>query len=229
MNWRNEWWGNSITAYDYCDAWIHEGFATYSEALVIEKIYNGAYYDHFFWRYAAPFSYNKRPIKKPCGVRYNSWVHMADQDIYWKAALMLHTVRRQLDNDSLFFKALKETSLYFQKQNITTDQLITCFNTQIGKDFTPLFSLYLNYKEPPLLNVQFDAETRELKYRWANPLPEQVSLSVVARQDDSRYTFEPGNAVKTIKLNSKTTPEFNVGDFGYVVIQWVDPKDKKGI
>jgi len=41
----HEWWGNLITAEDYCDIWIHEGMATYAELLVIERIYGKHYYD----------------------------------------------------------------------------------------------------------------------------------------------------------------------------------------
>ena len=33
----HEWWGNNVTGSDYCDIWIHEGMATYSEALFLEK------------------------------------------------------------------------------------------------------------------------------------------------------------------------------------------------
>jgi len=38
----HEWWGNSLTGKDYCDIWIHEGMATYSEALFLEEIYGKA-------------------------------------------------------------------------------------------------------------------------------------------------------------------------------------------
>jgi len=32
----HEWWGNSVSASDYAEIWLHEGFATYSEALYVE-------------------------------------------------------------------------------------------------------------------------------------------------------------------------------------------------
>ena len=31
----HEWWGNKITASDWADFWLHEGFASYSEALLV--------------------------------------------------------------------------------------------------------------------------------------------------------------------------------------------------
>ncbi len=35
----HEWWGNSVTVPDFAEVWIHEGFATYSEALYVEHEY----------------------------------------------------------------------------------------------------------------------------------------------------------------------------------------------
>ena len=39
----HEWWGNSLSMEDISDMWIHEAFATYSEALYVEEMYG---YDH---------------------------------------------------------------------------------------------------------------------------------------------------------------------------------------
>ena len=97
----HEWWGNNITAYDYCDAWIHEGLATYSEALFLEKIYGkDAYYkkvQRFYYGTA-----NKIPVRKVCGVRYSSWISYDDMDIYDKGALLMHSLRVLVDDDELF-------------------------------------------------------------------------------------------------------------------------------
>ena len=35
----HEWFGNNITAKDYADMWIHEGFTYYSESLFVETFY----------------------------------------------------------------------------------------------------------------------------------------------------------------------------------------------
>ncbi len=35
----HEWWGNSITAQDPADMWIHESFGAYAEALYVESLY----------------------------------------------------------------------------------------------------------------------------------------------------------------------------------------------
>ena len=33
----HEWWGNAVSVADFSDVWIHEGFATYAEALYVER------------------------------------------------------------------------------------------------------------------------------------------------------------------------------------------------
>ena len=35
----HEWFGNSITAADVCDEWIHEGWGTYLEAVYVEDLF----------------------------------------------------------------------------------------------------------------------------------------------------------------------------------------------
>ncbi|MGG7381513.1 M1 family aminopeptidase, partial [Escherichia coli] len=32
----HEWWGNSVSAADHADMWIHESFGMYAEALYLE-------------------------------------------------------------------------------------------------------------------------------------------------------------------------------------------------
>ena len=43
----HEWWGNLVTAKDWSDLWIHEGLATYMEALYVEHISGRDSYQKF--------------------------------------------------------------------------------------------------------------------------------------------------------------------------------------
>ncbi|GIT32355.1 MAG: hypothetical protein Ct9H300mP2_4340 [Candidatus Neomarinimicrobiota bacterium] len=33
----HEWWGNYLSASDWADFWIHEGFVVYAEAIYLEE------------------------------------------------------------------------------------------------------------------------------------------------------------------------------------------------
>ena len=52
----HEWWGNSVTAYDLADAWIHEGFATFSEALFVENKFGHEAYLNYLMLYRITIS-----------------------------------------------------------------------------------------------------------------------------------------------------------------------------
>ncbi|MFK7953489.1 MAG: M1 family metallopeptidase [Ekhidna sp.] len=220
----HEWWGNLVSGNDYCDMWIHEGFATYSEVLVVEKIYGTKYYNSFI-NWMAKYIDNERSVIKPCGVRYNSWVSDKDGDIYNKGALTLHTVRMQLDDDPLFFDMLKSALAEFQRTNITSAELIEFFSRKAGQDLSPLFNMYLNFAEPPTFEYAYDSIASNLSYKWAYSLNDDFPLNVVVISGDNKIEITPSNSVQNLTVNQK--PEFKVSDFGYVLLKDINAKKKK--
>ena len=220
----HEWWGNSITGMDYCDMWLHEGLATYAEGLVIERIYGKRYYDHFVKRYLTRYIQNERPILKTCGVRYNSWVSGKDGDIYPKGAALLHTLRRELDNDPLFFKILKQAQVDLAKSNISTDQFIAYFNKTSGKDFSKVFDVYLNQLTIPELAYEYDSINQKVEYKWNNKTGLDLNLKLKLRDGNKVIPLTADGTWKTIKVSGKEAPEFHPGDFGY--LRLIDISDK---
>jgi aminopeptidase N len=212
----HEWWGNLVTGYDYCDMWIHEGMATYSEALVVEQLYEPLYYDVYI-RWLADKVDNERPILKTCGVRYNSWVSYKDGDIYNKGALLMHTMRMQLNDDELFFRTLKSAISQFRKQNISTDQLVSYFDEQTDLNLVALFDIYLRYAEPPTLQYQYDSLQGKVAYRWEEALKAEFPLRVEMTVDNLSTSLIPTSEFQEVKVMNR--PTFDVADFGYVLIE----------
>jgi len=85
----HEWWGNKITAFDWSDLWLHEGFASYAEALfVLDTLGEDRYLDYMQelrWRMA-----NKGPVVKgPDATASEAFA----PDVYGKGAWVLHMLR----------------------------------------------------------------------------------------------------------------------------------------
>ncbi|NHZ86743.1 MAG: hypothetical protein GWP19_12855, partial [Planctomycetia bacterium] len=114
----HEWFGNSITAADDSDAWIHEGWTTYAEAVYVECMWG--YQDAL--KYLTGYKnlvYNREPIIGPTAVN-----HWPTRDMYFKGALFLNTLRSIIDDDELWWNMVYDYSNYFRGQNIyTTDVL----------------------------------------------------------------------------------------------------------
>ncbi|MEM9980901.1 MAG: M1 family metallopeptidase [Bacteroidota bacterium] len=127
----HEWWGNAISVNDMADAWLHEGFATYCEALLIESIYGTEAYNKIissFRRYS-----KQNTIVGKRDINYNSF---RDSNIYFKGAVVIHELREEIADDRLFFALLSGFQLRYKYQTVTTQDFIETVNTVTGKDYT---------------------------------------------------------------------------------------------
>lgn len=102
----HEWWGNTITAESWGDFWLHEGFATYAEALWVEKkLGQEAYLEFLEGKRRVPTTATVfRPLHGDAGQAYNGPHTNA---IYDKGAQVLHMLRYVI-GDAAFFAALKD-------------------------------------------------------------------------------------------------------------------------
>src|SRR5262249_48048010 len=141
----HEWFGNSVSAADRSDMWIHEGITTYLEALFVEYKWGKADAIKYLNGYKPKIG-NRSPIVGPRGTNYNPPI-----DQYFKGALMLNTIRSIVDDDTRWFKLLKDFYQHFKYQNIMTEDVVKYFNKELGKDLTPVFDQYLRRTALPVL------------------------------------------------------------------------------
>ncbi len=213
----HEWWGNMITADDYADMWIHEGMATYAELLVIEKIYGMRYY---LWsaNMMKYYTDNHRPVIKTKDVLYNSWVSNRDQNIYYKGAMCMHTLRQQFGNDSLFLSVIRDASTHFALQNISTEQFEIYLNENLGEDFGWLFDIYLRNTEVPTISYFYDSVSSSLYFKWTSTLADQDKLKVFVRNEkEELIALSPNDEIQSIKVSKGELDLFDVGVNGYII------------
>ncbi len=162
----HEYWGNSVTAGDHAELWIHESFATYMEALYVEY-FSGKEKAIQYLQEQKEMIYNLKPVLGPLGVNYNEWV---DADMYYKGSWMLHSVRNTIDSDSLWFTILKETYQRFKYSIVSTNDVVNYIDSRVDHDLKPVFEQYLTTINVPELKVKV-RERRNgvvLKYKWTN-------------------------------------------------------------
>jgi aminopeptidase N len=163
----HEWWGNSISVADFADVWIHEGFATYCEALYVEKTYGKREMEGYISFHGATVR-NKFPVVGPRSVSY--WDYK-DGDPYVKGSVVLHSLRNTLQDDQLFMNILKTFYRQYARSTVNTQMFIDHVNKMTGKDYTWFFNQYLFKAQIPVLEVYYktNAEDKTLSmfYRWA--------------------------------------------------------------
>jgi len=156
----HEWFGNSISARDTSDMWIHEGWTTYLECLYVEFMYgkeDGLKYANGYKSKVM----NREPIVATRGINATP-----PQDQYFKGALFLNTLRSVVGNDRRWFAMLRHFYQRFKYQNIMTEDVVEFFNRETGKNLTPIFDQYLRVTALPVLELKFDDAAGLVSYRW---------------------------------------------------------------
>ncbi len=156
----HEWFGNNITSKDIADMWLHEGFTAYSESLFTEFYYGkkaGAEYVIGTRKSVE----NDKPIIGHYGVN-----NEGSNDMYYKGANMLHTIRQIVNNDALWRSILRGLNKNFYHQTVTTAQIENYISEKSGKKLNKVFDQYLRTTKIPVLEYQL--AHNHLQYRWAN-------------------------------------------------------------
>ena len=89
----HEWFGNAVSAADVSDMWIQEGWTTYLEGLYVERLFGRDDALKYMNGYKSKVR-NREPIITQRGIH-----RTPSQDMYFKGALFLHTLRSVVNDD----------------------------------------------------------------------------------------------------------------------------------
>ena len=205
----HEWFGNSVTAADRSDMWIHEGWTTYLECLYVEYMYGKADGLKYTNGYRAKVQ-NQRPIIAPRGVNATP-----PQDQYFKGALFLNTLRSVIDDDKRWWVLLRDFYQHFKYQSIMTEDIVSWFNQRTRINLTPIFDQYLRHTAIPKLELKFDDAAGTVSYRWQVDEP-GFAMPVRVGSPDNWQIIRPTTEWKTMKTSLKKN-EFQVAADLYFV------------
>jgi aminopeptidase N len=182
----HEWWGNLVTCRDWKDMWLHEGFGTYMQPLYRERRFGRKAYDDEIRKY----SFRNRAPVAPREVRDSKQIYFGgggSNDIYYKGAAVLHTLRWQLGDEKFF--ALLRRFCYptaaaakatdgSQVRFVDTDDLVELASEVAGEDLAWFFEVYV--RQPALPRLEHETKDGVLHLRWRVPgdLPFAVPVPV---------------------------------------------------
>ena len=200
----HEWFGNSITAKDIADMWIHESFTSYTEAIYIECRWGLEKALTYLNGVKRTMVRNNKPIIGDYGVNAEG-----SGDMYFKGANMINTLRFVINDDEKWWEILNNFTSEFKHTTTDTESVVAFFEAETGLELTPFFDQYLRYTKLPQL--QFKKEKNIISYRWKTDV-ENFEIPVELSNDAEEIRIYPTNkwqeldqeiSTKHLKVNLK--------------------------
>lgn len=219
----HEWWANLVTASDWRDFWIHEGFQSFMDTLYLEHIgKKDAYFEAM--RTRAKNTRNMQPVA-PREPRIAYQVYLAepdylksDGDIYGKGAVVLHTLR-YLIGDEAFFRALrrmayptKQMETYTdgrQTRLVTTDDFLAIAEQESKMDLDWFFEMYLRQPKLPKLVVEPSNGRTNLQWETPNNMPFPMPIDIEIGGKIQRHEMKDGKATLSLSGSEPAVPKID--------------------
>jgi aminopeptidase N len=141
----HEWFGNSVTACDISEMWIHEAFTTWAESWYAACLAGNKYQENYIYKMRYRIV-NDAPMK---GDSFNQ--KPGSSDMYAKGAQVIQGIKYILKNPSWFDSLAFELCVQFKKSNISAKQLYDWFQPQCRASVKDYFESYMNQQNPPAL------------------------------------------------------------------------------
>ncbi|ATY30784.1 M1 family metallopeptidase [Sphingomonas psychrotolerans] len=193
----HEWFGNQMSAANWDDYWLHEGYGQYMQPLYGRWREGEARYAVMMEKFRNQIE-NKAPIVSG-RILTEEEVYEEEKggpggDIYVKGAWVLHTLRN-LIGDKAFWDVTRRL-VYgrpdpkpgnFQPRFATTPEYVGIVNQVTGKDMTWFFDVYL--REAALPELLQTREGGRLTLRWKTPRDKPFPLPVEVQIDGKVETL----------------------------------------
>ena len=222
----HEWWGNFLSVSDWADFWIHEGIDTYAEAMYIEQDYGIEAAKVFVEERFKKNIKNEAPVvpEKNATTKQRS-----GNDVYYKAAHILHTLRFLIGKD-LLWSSLKE---YVQmpkdltNNQTSTDEFISLINENTKTNLNWFFDQYLYSKDLPSLEVKENLikDKKFIDLRWKDKgFKMPIELHYISFDGKREKRIELNNTPKRIVIPASS--ELIIDPNGWLLFS-VDPNNTK--
>lgn len=173
------WFGDNVTCATWSDIWINEGFASYSEYLARQYLEGQSSANSWMTStHNSVLSIPDGSVYVPPGQLDDIWRIFSGRLSYDKGAAIVHMIRFELQNDSLFFEAMNQFQEQYADSVATGLDFKAVVEDVSGMDFTdffdqwyfgegyPTYSIVWNQTEEGLnMNV-----TQTASYPSATPL-----------------------------------------------------------
>ena len=193
----HHWFGDYVTCATWNDTWLNEGMATYVEYIALQNLETQARAD--IWLngcQGAAKSSSCGSVYVPDSIvsdMYNTFGTLT----YFKGGASMHMMRYEINNDSLFFAALRNYLSTYAYSNATTHELEQSIETTTGIDFTDFFNQWIFGQGYPTFNILW-TQGNDTVYVHSNQTTSCNATTLFKTHFDLKLNFTSGDS--TLRL-----------------------------
>jgi aminopeptidase N len=214
----HQWFGDNVTCATWNHIWINEGFASYSEYLLTEKL------PALFTTPAATLmlATHTNVMSQPGGSVFVPNESLFDENrifssrlSYDKGSAIIHNLRFEMQDDNLFFQTLRTFQQQYKDSVATAEDFKAVAQTVSGKNFTTFFDQWYYGQGYPTFNVDYSRQGDSLVLFVAQTtsMPSITpffkglyEITINTQQGDTTVKINLGVNGQTFKFRSNRIP-----------------------
>lgn len=149
----HQWFGDNVTCASWADIWINEGFASYSEELMMAEFYPGDEVGHMADRHDNIMSSSGGSVYVDDTLNVSRI--FSGRLTYDKGAAIVHTFRFLINDDEVFFGVLRAFQEEFTDGTATGEDFKNVAEAESGMDFSTFFDEWYYGEGYPTYSLEY--------------------------------------------------------------------------
>ncbi|NUM30739.1 MAG: T9SS type A sorting domain-containing protein [Bacteroidetes bacterium] len=196
----HQWFGDNVTCKTWKDIWINEGFARYSEVLYSEKTnptYARKQMDEYHTSVFTAFdgSIFVDDTTNPSRI-------FSTRLTYNKGAAVIHSLRYEINNDSIFFEVLRRFQKSFSHKNASIADFRDFLQTNTKRNWNDFFDQWIYKEGYPTYNIHYRTSGKDglvlIKQKTSKP----ASVAVFKGSIDLKIHLKNKDTLVRFKIES---------------------------
>jgi aminopeptidase N len=150
----HQWWGDNVTCKTWNDIFINEGFASYCEHLALEQFNPSSATSTMLQVHNNVMTQNGGSVYNPDTVNVNRI--FSSRLSYDKGSAIVHSLRFVINDDNLFFTALKNFQVQFANSTASILDFKTSVENSTGLNLTQFFNQWIFGEGYPTFTVRWN-------------------------------------------------------------------------